>query len=70
MSRDERAGAVGDNARGYDLAELPDLLALDLGRLRALDHPVLKEVLDELRARVATPGERLWGFDEDTGRPG
>ncbi|RKN40535.1 FXSXX-COOH protein [Streptomyces hoynatensis] len=39
---------------------LPDLLGLSLTELRRLDHPVLSEVLDELRQRVSD-GEGLWG---------
>ena len=43
---------------------LPDLLALSLTELRRLDHPVLSEVLDELRQRV-TEGEQQWtGFTQ------
>jgi len=42
---------------------LPDLLTLDLAELGSVDHPVLREVLDELRARAAEPSETLWGFD-------
>ncbi|MFU0243437.1 FxSxx-COOH cyclophane-containing RiPP peptide [Streptomyces scabiei] len=42
---------------------LPDLLELDLAQLGTLDHPVLREVLGELRARAAEPSEMLWGFD-------
>ncbi len=42
---------------------LPDLLTLDLAELGSIDHPVLREVLGELRARAAEPSEMLWGFD-------
>ncbi|MER5616183.1 FxSxx-COOH cyclophane-containing RiPP peptide [Streptomyces sp. NPDC002215] len=42
---------------------LPDLLALDLEALRTLDHPVLAEVVADLRERVEQPREMLWGFD-------
>ncbi|MEU2262431.1 FxSxx-COOH cyclophane-containing RiPP peptide [Streptomyces sp. NPDC019645] len=42
--------------------ELPDLLGLDLEQLRTLDHPVLSEVLAELRDRAGQPREMLWGF--------
>ncbi|MFE0414530.1 FxSxx-COOH cyclophane-containing RiPP peptide [Streptomyces tendae] len=42
---------------------LPDLLELDLARLGTIEHPVLREVLGELRARAAEPSEMLWGFD-------
>jgi FXSXX-COOH protein len=43
---------------------LPDLLGLSLAELRRLDHPVLSEVLDELRARLVRQGETLWDFDQ------
>ncbi|MCQ4200333.1 FxSxx-COOH protein [Streptomyces coelicoflavus] len=42
---------------------LPDLLELDLAQLGTIEHPVLREVLGELRARAAEPSEMLWGFD-------
>ncbi|GAA2244182.1 hypothetical protein GCM10010145_08700 [Streptomyces ruber] len=42
---------------------LPDLLALDLAELRTVRHPVLREVLAELRERAARPSEVLWGFN-------
>ncbi|MGW5094327.1 FxSxx-COOH cyclophane-containing RiPP peptide [Streptomyces nodosus] len=42
---------------------LPDLLELDLGELRTVEHPVLREVLEELRDRAARPSEMLWGFN-------
>ncbi|MFF5564666.1 FxSxx-COOH cyclophane-containing RiPP peptide [Streptomyces sp. NPDC012623] len=41
---------------------LPDLLALDLAALRTLDHPVLAEILTDLRGRSEQPMETLWGF--------
>ncbi|MFJ7997905.1 FxSxx-COOH cyclophane-containing RiPP peptide [Streptomyces sp. NPDC096310] len=43
--------------------ELPDLLALDLASLRTLDHPVLSEVMADLRGRAEQPREMLWGFN-------
>ncbi|MEV6015972.1 MULTISPECIES: FxSxx-COOH cyclophane-containing RiPP peptide [unclassified Streptomyces] len=46
-----------------DPAELPDLLDLDLAELRTVQHPVLAEVLAELRTRSGQPGEILWGFN-------
>ncbi|EGJ74764.1 hypothetical protein STTU_1975 [Streptomyces sp. Tu6071] len=49
-------------APGQDEA-LPDLTALDLRALRALDHPVLSEVLDGLRERAGSSSEMLWGFN-------
>ncbi|MEU9556032.1 FxSxx-COOH cyclophane-containing RiPP peptide [Streptomyces fumanus] len=42
---------------------LPDLLALDLDRLGTIEHPVLREVVQELRSRAAEPSEMMWGFD-------
>ncbi|MEU4654499.1 FxSxx-COOH cyclophane-containing RiPP peptide [Streptomyces sp. NPDC023723] len=42
---------------------LPDLLTLDLAELGTVDHPVLREVLRELRARAAEPSDMMWGFD-------
>ncbi|MEU0631995.1 FxSxx-COOH cyclophane-containing RiPP peptide [Streptomyces sp. NPDC005989] len=41
---------------------LPDLLGLDLESLRTLDHPVLAEVVADLRGRAEQPREMLWGF--------
>ncbi|WP_443073442.1 FxSxx-COOH cyclophane-containing RiPP peptide [Streptomyces sp. NBC_01429] len=65
-----------DEARGPNGAErperaeaerpppaLPDLLALDLAALRTLDHPVLAEILTDLRGRSEQPKETLWGFN-------
>ncbi|MDT0441544.1 MULTISPECIES: FxSxx-COOH cyclophane-containing RiPP peptide [unclassified Streptomyces] len=43
---------------------LPDLLGLSLAELRDLNHPVLSQVLDELRERVVRQGEGLWGFTQ------
>ncbi|MFE4059858.1 FxSxx-COOH cyclophane-containing RiPP peptide [Streptomyces sp. NPDC059096] len=43
--------------------ELPDLLALDLAALRTLDHPVLSEVMADLRGRAEQPRDMLWGFN-------
>ncbi|MFD4986767.1 FxSxx-COOH cyclophane-containing RiPP peptide [Streptomyces sp. NPDC058374] len=44
-------------------AVLPDLLGLDLESLRTLDHPVLTELLDDLRGRASGPREMLWNFN-------
>jgi FXSXX-COOH protein len=56
-------GSTG-TARPEPLPEpLPDLLALDLGKLGTIEHPVLREVLHELRVRAAEPSEMMWGFD-------
>ncbi|MEV7681118.1 FxSxx-COOH cyclophane-containing RiPP peptide [Streptomyces sp. NPDC088341] len=52
----ETAGTQGSGA-------LPDLLALDLEALRTLDHPVLTEVVADLRGRAEQPREMLWGFN-------
>ncbi|MER6790170.1 FxSxx-COOH cyclophane-containing RiPP peptide [Streptomyces sp. NPDC000658] len=42
---------------------LPDLLALDLTELGTIGHPVLREVVAELRDRASRSSETLWGFD-------
>ncbi|MFI5824832.1 FxSxx-COOH cyclophane-containing RiPP peptide [Streptomyces rishiriensis] len=42
---------------------LPDLLALDLAELGTIGHPVLREVVAELRDRAGRSSETLWGFD-------
>lgn len=42
---------------------LPDLLGLDLETLRTLRHPVLAEVVADLRGRAEQPREMLWGFN-------
>lgn len=41
---------------------LPDLLELDLDELRTIQHPVLQDVLVDLRERAVRPSEMLWGF--------
>ncbi|MEV1008107.1 FxSxx-COOH cyclophane-containing RiPP peptide [Streptomyces sp. NPDC049881] len=56
-----------DTANGTaagDGEPLPDLLALSLTELRRLDHPVLSEVLHDLRERVLREREGLWGFNQ------
>lgn len=58
--RDEAASGVGP-ARAEE--PLPDLLGLDLEELRTIEHPVLSEVLADLRERAAQPSEMLWGFN-------
>ncbi|MFD7446477.1 FxSxx-COOH cyclophane-containing RiPP peptide [Streptomyces sp. NPDC059909] len=60
MGESVREGAEGP-ADGAEA--LPDLLGLDLEALRTLDHPVLSEVLADLRGRVEQPREMLWGFN-------
>ncbi|WP_129842430.1 FxSxx-COOH cyclophane-containing RiPP peptide [Streptomyces sp. RFCAC02] len=47
-----------------DRSGLPDVLGLSLAELRRLDHPVLSEVLDDLRDRVVRQREGLWGFTQ------
>jgi FXSXX-COOH protein len=62
--RDEARDGVPDGARGRDVAaEPPDPLELDLAELRTVQHPVLAEVLAELRERAGQPSEILWGFN-------
>ncbi|PKT70549.1 FXSXX-COOH protein [Streptomyces populi] len=57
--------AESEDAGTPDPADLllPDLLDLDLAQLRTVQHPVLDEVLADLRARSAEPSEMLWGFN-------
>ncbi|MEV0220159.1 FxSxx-COOH cyclophane-containing RiPP peptide [Streptomyces sp. NPDC050704] len=43
--------------------QLPDLLSLGLVDLRTIQHPVLSEVLADLRERAGQPSEMLWGFN-------
>ncbi|MGK5631362.1 FxSxx-COOH cyclophane-containing RiPP peptide [Streptomyces sp. URMC 123] len=64
MSRLEpvSGGVAGPVPNGVPRGELPDLQGLDLATLRTLDHPVLTEVLTELRSRIEEPTEMLWGF--------
>ncbi|MGW3911086.1 FxSxx-COOH cyclophane-containing RiPP peptide [Streptomyces sp. NPDC005070] len=56
-------GAPGGPTEAPDPAELPELLDLDLAELRTVQHPVLAEVLSELRTRSGQPSEILWGFN-------
>ncbi|MEU3222188.1 FxSxx-COOH cyclophane-containing RiPP peptide [Streptomyces sp. NPDC006976] len=58
MSESARNDATATTGTG----ELPDLLGLDLATLRTLDHPVLTEVVADLRGRAEQPREMLWGF--------
>lgn len=47
-----------------DGAGAPDVLGLDLESLRTVEHPVLAELVADLRHRaVASGGDALWGFD-------
>ncbi|WP_314218812.1 FxSxx-COOH cyclophane-containing RiPP peptide [Streptomyces zaehneri] len=41
---------------------LPDLLSLGLTELGTIEHPVLLELLEELRDRAGRASEPLWGF--------
>ncbi|MEU9620303.1 MULTISPECIES: FxSxx-COOH cyclophane-containing RiPP peptide [unclassified Streptomyces] len=61
MSESVHTGAPGGGPSGGPEA-LPDLLGLDLEALRTLDHPVLSEVVADLRGRAEQPREMLWGF--------
>ncbi|MFF2959667.1 FxSxx-COOH cyclophane-containing RiPP peptide [Streptomyces sp. NPDC057963] len=61
MSESVHTGAPGGGPGGGPEA-LPDLLGLDLEALRTLDHPVLSEVVADLRGRAEQPREMLWGF--------
>lgn len=54
-SMEQVAEPVGDEP-------LPDVLSMNLAELRKVRHPVLREVLEDLRERAARPGETLWGF--------
>ncbi|WP_329220978.1 FxSxx-COOH protein [Streptomyces sp. NBC_01485] len=45
-----------------DLSDLPDLTALSLAELGSIQHPLLQEVLADLRERAKRPGEMLWGW--------
>jgi len=49
--------------RDAELTELPDLLAMGLAELRTVQHPILAEVLADLRERATGPDEMLWGFN-------
>ncbi|MFF9508782.1 FxSxx-COOH cyclophane-containing RiPP peptide [Streptomyces sp. NPDC014724] len=61
MSESIRDGGPDDGpSKGPDA--LPDLLELDLEALRTLNHPVLSEVVADLRGRAEQPREMLWGF--------
>ncbi|MGW2934338.1 FxSxx-COOH cyclophane-containing RiPP peptide [Streptomyces sp. NPDC001156] len=63
--REEASSGALDEGAGSTVTQepLPDLLGLDLDELRTLRHPVLSEVLEELRERAAQPSEMLWGFN-------
>ncbi|WP_327369821.1 FxSxx-COOH cyclophane-containing RiPP peptide [Streptomyces sp. NBC_01217] len=66
MSESIRNGGPGDGPPGEPSGgpdALPDLLGLDLEALRTLDHPVLSEVVADLRGRAEQPREMLWGFN-------
>ncbi|MEE1769615.1 FxSxx-COOH protein [Streptomyces sp. JV185] len=61
MNETEHQGVPAGGPSGGPGA-LPDLLGLDLESLRTLDHPVLTEVVADLRGRAEQPREMLWGF--------
>lgn len=63
-TRNDRFGGPGEADGGPQgtAGALPDLLGLDLETLRTLDHPVLAEVVTDLRGRAEQPREMLWGF--------
>ncbi|MEV0781565.1 FxSxx-COOH cyclophane-containing RiPP peptide [Streptomyces sp. NPDC050423] len=63
-TRNNGAGVPGGTGGGASGAAdaLPDLLGLDLETLRTLHHPVLAEVVADLRGRAEQPQEMLWGF--------
>lgn len=63
MSESTRKDATGVSGVPGTAGELPDLLGLDLESLRTMDHPVLAEVVADLRGRVEQPREMLWGFN-------
>ncbi|MGW7409569.1 FxSxx-COOH cyclophane-containing RiPP peptide [Streptomyces sp. NPDC054833] len=42
---------------------LPELSELSLSELRTIQHPVLREVVEDLRERSTRPSEMLWGFN-------
>ncbi|MET7654864.1 MULTISPECIES: FxSxx-COOH cyclophane-containing RiPP peptide [unclassified Streptomyces] len=46
-----------------DLTDLPDLTRLSLAELGTVQHPLLKEVLADLRERARRPSEMLWGWN-------
>ncbi|MFG2600939.1 FxSxx-COOH cyclophane-containing RiPP peptide [Streptomyces sp. NPDC048462] len=64
-TRNEGADVPAGTGGGESAAAgaLPDLLGLDLETLRTLRHPVLSEVVADLRGRAEQPREMLWGFN-------
>ncbi|MEV0178366.1 FxSxx-COOH cyclophane-containing RiPP peptide [Streptomyces sp. NPDC050625] len=46
-----------------ELSELSGLSDLSLSELRTIQHPVLSEVVEDLRERSTRPSEMLWGFN-------
>ncbi|MBK3635059.1 FxSxx-COOH cyclophane-containing RiPP peptide [Streptomyces asoensis] len=57
----DRSGLAG---RGPgDLSDLPDLTRLSLAELGSVQHPLLQEVLADLRERAKRPSEMLWGWN-------
>lgn len=63
MTESTRKDATGASGVSGAAGELPDLLGLDLESLRTMEHPVLAEVVADLRGRVEQPREMLWGFN-------
>ncbi|RII16009.1 hypothetical protein DSC45_15590 [Streptomyces sp. YIM 130001] len=57
---DERGQQDGPGERA---GALPDLTGLALADLRDVRHPVLDQVLADLRERAARPDELLWGYN-------
>ncbi|MGW2045565.1 FxSxx-COOH cyclophane-containing RiPP peptide [Streptomyces sp. NPDC001858] len=45
-----------------ELSALPDLTELSLAELATIRHPLLQEVLADLRERAKRPSDVLWGF--------
>ncbi|MEU2617483.1 FxSxx-COOH cyclophane-containing RiPP peptide [Streptomyces sp. NPDC007157] len=60
---DARDQSLSDAESAGATQPLPDLLELDLGELKSVDHPVLRQVLAELTERAVRPTEMLWGFN-------
>jgi FXSXX-COOH protein len=70
MAKEREGDAVNGQDEPAEAAEgaqrddpLPDLTQLALKDLTSIQHPVLQEVLAELRDRAGRPGETLWGWN-------
>ncbi|MDR6976791.1 FXSXX-COOH protein [Streptomyces sp. 3330] len=57
-----RAEPVEERAALPDLSALPDLTELSLADLATIQHPLLQQVLADLRERAGRPSEMLWGW--------